>query len=190
MPSCHERSQPSWLPCQPLAEEGQRVFLWGVLRRVCTELARPGCPSNTSSRFSLSDLGLHDRLVLSCFECSFCAHRERDDLMSALASVRSSLADVQQREASAYEQVKQAVQMTEEANFEKTKASLVTRLSERHAVIAVHPPAPAYFFTYSSITKRFSPNTQSEYRSVRVGFAKWNQFAIWRVLIPLQTLLL
>ncbi|XP_004439647.1 PREDICTED: serologically defined colon cancer antigen 8 isoform X2 [Ceratotherium simum simum] len=48
--------------------------------------------------------------------------KERDDLMSALVSVRSSLTDVQQREASAYEQVKQAVQMTEEANFEKTKA--------------------------------------------------------------------
>ncbi|XP_053460332.1 serologically defined colon cancer antigen 8 isoform X2 [Nycticebus coucang] len=48
--------------------------------------------------------------------------KERDDLMSALVSVRSSLADVQQREAHAYEQVKQAVQMTEEANFEKTKA--------------------------------------------------------------------
>ncbi|XP_027631015.1 serologically defined colon cancer antigen 8 isoform X1 [Tupaia chinensis] len=48
--------------------------------------------------------------------------KERDDLMSALVSVRSSLAEVQQREGSAYEQVKQAVQMTEEANFEKTKA--------------------------------------------------------------------
>ncbi|XP_023374305.1 serologically defined colon cancer antigen 8 isoform X2 [Otolemur garnettii] len=48
--------------------------------------------------------------------------KERDDLMSALVSVRSSLADVQQREACAYEQVKHAVQMTEEANFEKTKA--------------------------------------------------------------------
>uniref|UniRef100_A0A8C5LBB2 Serologically defined colon cancer antigen 8 n=1 Tax=Jaculus jaculus TaxID=51337 RepID=A0A8C5LBB2_JACJA len=48
--------------------------------------------------------------------------KERDDLMSALVSVRSNLADVQQRETSAYEQVKQAVQMTEEANFEKTKA--------------------------------------------------------------------
>ncbi|XP_061043368.1 serologically defined colon cancer antigen 8 isoform X5 [Eubalaena glacialis] len=48
--------------------------------------------------------------------------RERDNLMSALVSVRSSLTEVQQREASAYEQVKQAVQMTEEANFEKTKA--------------------------------------------------------------------
>ncbi|XP_059268509.1 serologically defined colon cancer antigen 8 isoform X7 [Mustela nigripes] len=48
--------------------------------------------------------------------------RERDDLMSALVSVRSSLTDVQQREAGAYEQVKQAMHMTEEANFEKTKA--------------------------------------------------------------------
>uniref|UniRef100_A0A8C2VMV7 SHH signaling and ciliosis regulator SDCCAG8 n=1 Tax=Chinchilla lanigera TaxID=34839 RepID=A0A8C2VMV7_CHILA len=47
--------------------------------------------------------------------------KERDDLMSALISVRSSLADVQQRETSAYEQVKEAVHMTEEANFEKTK---------------------------------------------------------------------
>ncbi|XP_023604808.1 serologically defined colon cancer antigen 8-like, partial [Myotis lucifugus] len=42
--------------------------------------------------------------------------------MSALVSARSSLADVQQREAGAYEQVKRAVQMTEEANLEKTKA--------------------------------------------------------------------
>ncbi|XP_059268511.1 serologically defined colon cancer antigen 8 isoform X9 [Mustela nigripes] len=48
--------------------------------------------------------------------------KERDDLMSALVSVRSSLTDVQQREAGAYEQVKQAMHMTEEANFEKTKA--------------------------------------------------------------------
>ncbi|XP_023599920.1 serologically defined colon cancer antigen 8 [Myotis lucifugus] len=47
---------------------------------------------------------------------------ERDDFMSALVSARSSLADVQQREAGAYEQVKRAVQMTEEANLEKTKA--------------------------------------------------------------------
>ncbi|XP_053515519.1 serologically defined colon cancer antigen 8 isoform X2 [Artibeus jamaicensis] len=52
--------------------------------------------------------------------------KERDDLMCALASVRGSLADVQQREARAYEQVKQAVQMTEEANFEKTKALVQT----------------------------------------------------------------
>ncbi|XP_043342010.1 serologically defined colon cancer antigen 8 isoform X10 [Cervus canadensis] len=48
--------------------------------------------------------------------------KERDDLMSALVSVRNSLTEVQQREASAYEQVKQAVKMTEEASFEKTKA--------------------------------------------------------------------
>ncbi|XP_035952886.2 serologically defined colon cancer antigen 8 isoform X2 [Halichoerus grypus] len=48
--------------------------------------------------------------------------KERDDLMSALVSVRSSLTDGQRREASAYEQVKQALRTTEEANFEKTKA--------------------------------------------------------------------
>ncbi|XP_021121189.1 serologically defined colon cancer antigen 8 isoform X6 [Heterocephalus glaber] len=48
--------------------------------------------------------------------------KERDDLMSALISVRSSLADGQQRETRAFEQVKEAVHMTEEANFEKTKA--------------------------------------------------------------------
>ncbi|XP_029394306.1 serologically defined colon cancer antigen 8 isoform X2 [Mus pahari] len=48
--------------------------------------------------------------------------KERDDFMSVLVSVRSSLAEAQEREASAYEQVKRAVQMTEEANFEKTKA--------------------------------------------------------------------
>lgn len=56
--------------------------------------------------------------------------------MSALLSVKGSLPDVQQREARAYEQVKQAVHMTEEANFEKTKVSL-TRLKYRHAVIAL-----------------------------------------------------
>lgn len=64
-------------------------------------------------------------MLLSYLLCSLCADRERDDLMSVLVSVRSSLAEVQEREASAYQQVKHAVQMTEEANFEKTKASLV-----------------------------------------------------------------
>ncbi|XP_070624959.1 serologically defined colon cancer antigen 8 isoform X8 [Bos indicus] len=48
--------------------------------------------------------------------------KERDDLMSVLVSVRNSLTEVQQREASAYKQVKQAVKMTEDASFEKTKA--------------------------------------------------------------------
>lgn len=56
--------------------------------------------------------------------------------MSALVSVRSSLTDVQQREAGAYEQVKQAMHMTEEANFEKTKASL-RRPKCRHAEAAL-----------------------------------------------------
>nr|XP_009682373.1 PREDICTED: serologically defined colon cancer antigen 8 [Struthio camelus australis] len=48
--------------------------------------------------------------------------KERDDLMDALVSVRRNLRDMQHRESNAYEQVKQAVQMTEEANLEKTKA--------------------------------------------------------------------
>ncbi|XP_075780976.1 serologically defined colon cancer antigen 8 isoform X1 [Pelodiscus sinensis] len=48
--------------------------------------------------------------------------KERDDLMGALVSVRRNLSESQQRESSAYEQVKLAVQMTEEANLEKTKA--------------------------------------------------------------------
>ncbi|NXA52973.1 SDCG8 protein, partial [Nothocercus julius] len=48
--------------------------------------------------------------------------KERDDLMDALVSVRRNLKDMQQRESNAYEQVKQAVQMAEEANLEKTKA--------------------------------------------------------------------
>ncbi|KYO23837.1 serologically defined colon cancer antigen 8 [Alligator mississippiensis] len=50
--------------------------------------------------------------------------KERDDLMGALVSVRKHLREMQQRESSAYEQVKQAVQMAEEANLEKTKALL------------------------------------------------------------------
>uniref|UniRef100_A0A674ITJ0 Serologically defined colon cancer antigen 8 n=1 Tax=Terrapene triunguis TaxID=2587831 RepID=A0A674ITJ0_9SAUR len=48
--------------------------------------------------------------------------KERDDLMGVLVSVRRNLSEMQQRESSAYEQVKQAVQMTEEANLEKMKA--------------------------------------------------------------------
>ncbi|XP_071891736.1 serologically defined colon cancer antigen 8 isoform X5 [Anas platyrhynchos] len=48
--------------------------------------------------------------------------KERDDLMDALVSVRRNMKEMQQRESNAYEQVKQAVQMAEEANLEKTKA--------------------------------------------------------------------
>ncbi|NWT82646.1 SDCG8 protein, partial [Lanius ludovicianus] len=47
---------------------------------------------------------------------------ERDDLMDALVSVRQSMKEMQQRESNAYRQVEHAVQMAEEANFEKTKA--------------------------------------------------------------------
>nr|XP_033793590.1 serologically defined colon cancer antigen 8 [Geotrypetes seraphini] len=48
--------------------------------------------------------------------------KERDEVMDALVTLRGNLKDMQQRESSAYEQVKQAVKMTEEVNFEKTKA--------------------------------------------------------------------
>ncbi|XP_042651536.1 serologically defined colon cancer antigen 8 isoform X1 [Tyto alba] len=48
--------------------------------------------------------------------------KERDDLMDALVSLRRNMKEMQQRESTACEQVKQAVQMAEEANLEKTKA--------------------------------------------------------------------
>ncbi|XP_058021557.1 serologically defined colon cancer antigen 8 isoform X2 [Ahaetulla prasina] len=48
--------------------------------------------------------------------------KERDELMAALSTIRINLNEMQQRECSAYEQVKQAVHMSEEANLEKTKA--------------------------------------------------------------------
>ncbi|NXA25672.1 SDCG8 protein, partial [Ibidorhyncha struthersii] len=48
--------------------------------------------------------------------------KERDDLMDALVSLRQNMKDIQRRESNACEQVKQAVQMAEEANLEKTKA--------------------------------------------------------------------
>ncbi|NWV54683.1 SDCG8 protein, partial [Daphoenositta chrysoptera] len=48
--------------------------------------------------------------------------RERDDLMDALVSVRQTMKEMQQRESNACKQVEHAVQMAEEANFEKTKA--------------------------------------------------------------------
>uniref|UniRef100_A0AAR2J745 Serologically defined colon cancer antigen 8 n=1 Tax=Pygocentrus nattereri TaxID=42514 RepID=A0AAR2J745_PYGNA len=48
--------------------------------------------------------------------------KERDELMTALCAQRASQSDTQQREWAAYQQVKQAVEMAEEANLEKTKA--------------------------------------------------------------------
>lgn len=48
--------------------------------------------------------------------------------MDALVSVRRNMKEMQQRESNAYEQVKQAVQMTEEANLEKTKVKSSKRL--------------------------------------------------------------
>lgn len=49
--------------------------------------------------------------------------RERDDLMDALVSVRQNMKEMQQRESNACKQVEHAVQMAEEANFEKTKVN-------------------------------------------------------------------
>ncbi|NXP69827.1 SDCG8 protein, partial [Ramphastos sulfuratus] len=48
--------------------------------------------------------------------------KERDEFMDALVSLRQIMKVMQQRESSACEQVKHAVQVAEEANFEKTKA--------------------------------------------------------------------
>ncbi|KAJ7985010.1 hypothetical protein DPEC_G00360700 [Dallia pectoralis] len=47
---------------------------------------------------------------------------ERDELMSVLCSLRASQSEAQQREWASYQQVKQAVEMAEEANLEKTRA--------------------------------------------------------------------
>uniref|UniRef100_A0A8C6GQG1 Serologically defined colon cancer antigen 8 n=1 Tax=Mus spicilegus TaxID=10103 RepID=A0A8C6GQG1_MUSSI len=70
--------------------------------------------------------------------------KERDDLMSVLVSVRSSLAEAQKRETSAYEQVKHAVQMTEEANFEKTKTTFCGVPEPRWLpqILRQKPPGP------------------------------------------------
>ncbi|XP_062852072.1 serologically defined colon cancer antigen 8 homolog isoform X2 [Trichomycterus rosablanca] len=48
--------------------------------------------------------------------------KERDELMTAMCSLRATQSEAQQREWAAYQQVKQAVEMAEEANLEKTKA--------------------------------------------------------------------
>ncbi|NWV33707.1 SDCG8 protein, partial [Grantiella picta] len=48
--------------------------------------------------------------------------REKDDLMDALVSARQNIKELQKREVNACKQVEHAVQMAEEANFEKTTA--------------------------------------------------------------------
>uniref|UniRef100_A0A8C2ILD4 Serologically defined colon cancer antigen 8 n=1 Tax=Cyprinus carpio TaxID=7962 RepID=A0A8C2ILD4_CYPCA len=48
--------------------------------------------------------------------------RERDELMTVLCSLRAGQTEAQQREWATYQQVKQAVEMAEEANLEKTRA--------------------------------------------------------------------
>uniref|UniRef100_A0A8C7UST2 SHH signaling and ciliogenesis regulator sdccag8 n=1 Tax=Oncorhynchus mykiss TaxID=8022 RepID=A0A8C7UST2_ONCMY len=52
--------------------------------------------------------------------------KERDELMSVLCSLRASQSEAQQREWAAYQQVKQAVEMAEEANLEKTRVNQTT----------------------------------------------------------------
>ncbi|XP_076831564.1 serologically defined colon cancer antigen 8 homolog isoform X3 [Brachyhypopomus gauderio] len=48
--------------------------------------------------------------------------KERDEFMTLLCSMRAAQSEAQQREWTSYQQVKQAVEMAEEANLEKTKA--------------------------------------------------------------------
>lgn len=62
-----------------------------------------------------------DKEEVSGFVFLIC--RERDDLMDALVSVRQNIKEMQQRESNACKQVEHAVQMAEEANFEKTKVN-------------------------------------------------------------------
>ncbi|XP_048865182.1 serologically defined colon cancer antigen 8 homolog isoform X2 [Brienomyrus brachyistius] len=50
--------------------------------------------------------------------------KERDELLGALSSLRATYAEMQQREHSAYQQVKQAVEMAEEASLEKARAQV------------------------------------------------------------------
>uniref|UniRef100_A0A8C1T8Q2 Serologically defined colon cancer antigen 8 n=1 Tax=Cyprinus carpio TaxID=7962 RepID=A0A8C1T8Q2_CYPCA len=48
--------------------------------------------------------------------------QKRDELMTVLCSLRAGQTEAQQREWATYQQVKQAVEMAEEANLEKTRA--------------------------------------------------------------------
>lgn len=58
--------------------------------------------------------------------------RERDELMTVLCTQRASQAEAQQREWSFFQQVKQAVEMAEEANLEKTRVSTHTTFYYLH----------------------------------------------------------
>ncbi|XP_030628235.1 serologically defined colon cancer antigen 8 homolog [Chanos chanos] len=62
--------------------------------------------------------------------------KERDELMTVLCSLRISHSEAQQREWAAYHQVKQAVEMAEEANLEKTRA--VVQCERVHTELARH----------------------------------------------------
>uniref|UniRef100_G1PPI5 SHH signaling and ciliosis regulator SDCCAG8 n=1 Tax=Myotis lucifugus TaxID=59463 RepID=G1PPI5_MYOLU len=93
-----------------------------ILKEFESLLNRSYSPLSLFLHFSASENSLNQSNSIIYLPVLNSLNRERDDFMSALVSARSSLADVQQREAGAYEQVKRAVQMTEEANLEKTKA--------------------------------------------------------------------
>ena len=58
-------------------------------------------------------------LVVHSLVC--CPSRDRDELLVALRNVRASQQEAQQREWSACLQVKQAVEMAEEANLHKAR---------------------------------------------------------------------
>uniref|UniRef100_A0A671S272 Serologically defined colon cancer antigen 8 n=1 Tax=Sinocyclocheilus anshuiensis TaxID=1608454 RepID=A0A671S272_9TELE len=61
-------------------------------------------------------------LCIKNYACVCVFVRERDELTTVLCSLRASQTEAQQREWAAYQQVKQAVEMAEEANLEKTRA--------------------------------------------------------------------
>lgn len=59
--------------------------------------------------------------------------------MTVLCSLRASQTEAQQREWAAYQQVKQAVEMAEEANLEKTR--VCDNITDLHMILTVlHDP--------------------------------------------------
>lgn len=58
--------------------------------------------------------------------------------MTALCTLRASQSEAQQREWAAYHQVKQAVEMAEEANLEKTKVHLCQQSPALYTDDCVH----------------------------------------------------
>ena len=48
-------------------------------------------------------------------------HRERDELVDRVTSMKTRLSELQEREDEAYQQVKRSVQMVEQAQLEQTQ---------------------------------------------------------------------